>query len=372
VEDLVEPIFVPRSEFWKGKKVLVTGHTGFKGSWLSIWLSRLGAEVIGISLAQVEKPNLFCEAQVEHLCSQSYFCDISDSLKFPELVRSINPDVVFHLAAQALVRPSYQDPVTTFRTNFMGSIHLLDAIRGLSDVRVIVMITTDKVYKTLQSPRPFCEDDALGGYDPYSASKASSEIAIASFRDAFLTEQGVALATARAGNVIAGGDWSIDRLLPDAVKAWKSGETLVIRRPDAIRPWQHVLEPLAGYLILAESLWSRPELACSYNFGPKEQNQVSVKSIIELASKYFDNAQIMYGDPHEGPFESEYLALDTSKAKNKLGYFPVWDCKESVERAMNWYVLWNSGVTAIDLCNSDFDHYENSRQINSQSLSTEL
>ena len=372
MEDLVEPIFIPRSEFWKGKKVLVTGHTGFKGSWLSIWLNRLGAEVIGISLPQREKPNLFCEAQVEYLCSQSHFCDISDFLKFPELVRNINPDIVFHLAAQALVRPSYQDPVTTFSTNFMGSVHLLDAIRGLSDVRVVVMITTDKVYKTLQSPRPFREDDALGGYDPYSASKASSEIAIASYRDAFLTEQSVALATARAGNVIAGGDWSVDRLLPDAVRAWKAGETLLIRRPDAIRPWQHVLEPLAGYLILAESLWSRPELAGSYNFGPKEQDLVSVKAIIELARKSFHNAKVMHGDVNDGPFESEYLALDTSKAKNKLGYFPVLNCKESVERAVNWYVSWNSGETASDLCNSDLDYYEYSRQINFQSLSTKL
>ncbi len=366
MEDLVNRILLPSPRFWKGKKVLITGHTGFKGSWLSIWLSRLGAKVAGISLPPEKTTNLFNEAKVEQLYSESHFCDIFDFLKFRVLVRNINPDIVFHLAAQSLVRPSYQDPIRTFSTNFMGSIYLLDAIRELSNSRVVVMITTDKVYKTLKSRRPFSENDELGGFDPYSASKASSEIAIASYRDAFLTDQGVALATARAGNVIAGGDWSVDRLLPDAVKAWTAGETLSIRRPKSVRPWQHVLEPLAGYLILAESLWSRPELAGPYNFGPQGQNIASVEDVIDLARIPFDGAKVIHSNTGFDPFESDYLALDASKARDKLGYHPVWTFEESVERAVNWYVSWIAGEPASALCKADLDdYYEYSSKINS-------
>ncbi len=365
MEDLVNRILFPSARFWKGKKVLITGHTGFKGSWLSIWLNRLGAEVAGVSLPPEKTTNLFNEAQVEQLFSESYFCDIRDSLKFSVLIRNINPDIVFHLAAQPLVRPSYQDPIKTFSTNFMGSIYLLDALRGVSNSRVVVMVTTDKVYKTLKSRRPFSENDELGGFDPYSASKAGSEIAIASYRDAFLTEQGIALATARAGNVIAGGDWSVDRLLPDAVKAWRAGEALSIRKPKSVRPWQHVLEPLGGYLILAESLWSRPELAGPYNFGPKGQNVASVKDVINLARIPFNGAKVIHSNVDHDLFESDYLALDTSKARAKLGYYPVWNFKESVERAANWYVSWIAGEPAAALCKADLDDYEYAWKINS-------
>ncbi len=233
--------------FWHGKRVLVTGHTGFKGGWLVLWLRQLGATVCGTALPPATNPNLFELARVAEGID-SHFCDIRDSEHLAALVRACRPDIVLHLAAQPLVRASYRDPLGTFSSNIMGTAHVLDALRGLDSVRVALMVTTDKVYRNLEQPYPYREDDALGGHDPYSASKAASEIVIASYRDAFLREQGVAVASARAGNVIGGGDWSEDRLIPDAVRAWQADEILEIRRPQAIRPWQHVLEPLHGYL----------------------------------------------------------------------------------------------------------------------------
>ena len=254
--------------FFRGKKVLLTGHTGFKGSWLVLWLHRLGARVAGVSLPPNTLPNLFSLVGIEDLC-ESHLCDIRDCAALNAVIRQIEPEIVFHLAAQPLVRASYLDPVETIATNVMGTAHVLDALRGLESTRVAVMVTTDKVYREKQPPRPYRENDALGGHDPYSASKAASEIVIGSYRSAFLAEQGVAIASARAGNVIGGGDWSADRLIPDAVRAWQKGQTLEVRRPDAIRPWQHVLEPLAGYLTLAEKIWRQPALAGAYNFGPE-------------------------------------------------------------------------------------------------------
>ena len=216
--------------FWRGKRVVLTGHTGFKGSWLTQWLHRLGADVTGISLPPLTEPNLYSEANVGALC-KSRFCDIRNGPALAELIRAARPDIVFHMAAQPLVRASYREPHATFETNVMGTVHVLEALRGLDGARVAVMVTTDKVYRNDELARPYREDDALGGFDPYSASKAASEIVIASYRDAFLSAQGVAVASARAGNVIGGGDWSQDRLIPDAVRAWRAGETLDVRRP---------------------------------------------------------------------------------------------------------------------------------------------
>ena len=218
--------------FFRGKRVLLTGHTGFKGSWLVLWLHRLGAKVTGISLPPITDPNLFSLADVEEELCESHFCDIRDGAALGTLIKHVQPEIIFHLAAQPLVRASYDDPVETFATNVMGTAHVLDALRGLERTRIAVMVTTDKVYLNNERSRPFVEDDALGGYDPYSGSKAASEIVIASYRNAFLAEQGVAVASARAGNVIGGGDWSEDRLIPDAVRAWQKGRTLEVRRPD--------------------------------------------------------------------------------------------------------------------------------------------
>lgn len=242
--------------FFNGKKVLITGHTGFKGSWLALWLQQLGAQVTGIALPPATTPNIFSllgfhqPSPINHHLS-SYYHDIRDAAGLAARVKEAEPEIVFHLAAQPLVRASYREPLTTFATNVMGTANLLDALRGVTSVRTVVAVTTDKVYRNIEHPYPYREEDPLGGHDPYSASKAASELIVSSYRDAFLAEQGVAIATARAGNVIGGGDWSEDRLIPDAVRAWQSDQPLDIRRPDAIRPWQHVLEPLAGYMALA-------------------------------------------------------------------------------------------------------------------------
>ena len=236
------------NEFWRRKKVLITGHTGFKGSWLAIWLSSLQADVVGISLPPQNRDNLFDLTKLTDKID-SHLIDIRDSNAVSKIISKTKPEVVFHLAAQALVRPSYKDPLLTFETNIMGSANVLNALRGLPTVKVVVAVTTDKVYRNLEHFYPYRETDVLGGFDPYSASKAASELVISCLRDSYLSDQGVGVASARAGNVIGGGDWSEDRLIPDAIKAWNLNMPLEIRRPNAYRPWQHVLEPLNGYLI---------------------------------------------------------------------------------------------------------------------------
>jgi len=343
--------------FFRGKKVLLTGHSGFKGSWLALWLDRLGAEVTGISLPPITEPNLFSLAGIEELC-ESHFCDIGDRATLAALIEQTQPEIVFHLAAQPLVRTSYLDPVETFATNVMGTAHVLDALRGLKPTRVAVMVTTDKVYHGNQRSRPFSEDDALGGHDPYSASKAASEIVIASYRDAFLAEQGVAVASARAGNVIGGGDWSEDRLIPDAVRAWPEGQTLEVRRPDAIRPWQHVLEPLAGYLTLAEKLWQQPALAGAYNFGPETDQTATVRDVVEIARKSYDSGQVRYGNGSDGPHEAGWLALNIAKSAHNLGVHPRWALTESIEKTMSWYRAQSEGEEARELCRAQIAEYE--------------
>lgn len=338
--------------FYRGRRVLVTGHTGFKGGWLTLWLARLGARVTGISLPPSTTPNLFTLAQVD-ACCRSLFCDVRDARTLAEHVRTVRPEIVFHLAAQPLVRASYRDPLGTLSTNVMGTAHLLDALRGLDSMRVAVMVTSDKVYRNQEHPYPYREDDTLGGHDPYSASKAASEIIIASYRDAFLREQGVAIASARAGNVIGGGDWSEDRLIPDALRAWQAGRTLDIRHPQAIRPWQHVLEPLSGYLQLAEQLWRQPELAGAYNFGPHTHEAATVREVVELARVTYGRGEVLYGDGSAGPHEANWLALETAKARMVLGLAPHWPLAETVRRTMAWYQAQHEGADARALCEAE-------------------
>jgi CDP-glucose 4,6-dehydratase len=342
--------------FFRGKEILLTGHTGFKGSWLVLWLDRLGARVAGVSLPPHTEPDLFSLAGVNELC-ESHFCDIRDRAALDTLISQIQPDIVFHLAAQPLVRASYLDPAETFATNVMGTAHVLDALRGLKRTRVAVMVTTDKVYRSNKSSRPFSEDDALGGHDPYSASKAASEIVIASYRDAFLAEQGVAVASARAGNVIGGGDWSENRLIPDAVRAWQAGQTLEVRRPNAIRPWQHVLEALAGYLTLAKKLWHQPALAGAYNFGPEKDQAATVREVVEIASESY-GGQVSDGNGSDGPHEAEWLALDIAKSTHSLGVHPRWALAESIKRTVSWYRAQYEGEDARELCRAQIAEYE--------------
>lgn len=346
-----------QSSFWFGKRVLLTGHTGFKGGWLALWLESLGAKVIGISLPPATTPNLFVLATSKVNGMENHFCDIRNAHELTKLVRASSPEIIFHLAAQPLVRASYREPIATLSSNIMGSVHLLDSLRDLNSARVAVMVTTDKVYRNLDRPCPYREDDTLGGYDPYSASKAASEIVIASYRDAFLREQGVAVATARAGNVIGGGDWSEDRLIPDAVRASQAGQALIIRRPLSVRPWQHVLEPLHGYLTLAEKLWHQPELADAYNFGPYAHQAATVREVIELAGHSYDIGDVYYGDSTEGPHESNRLTLETAKARINLGVHPKWDLVETVSRTMSWYRDQSQGADAKDLCLADIQAY---------------
>jgi len=347
------------SAFWRDRRVLITGHTGFKGGWLSIWLARLGAEVTGLALPPETSPNLFQAAGAERVLARSVLADIRDTSVLSALVRETKPEVAFHLAAQPLVRRSYREPVETFATNVMGTAHVLDALRDCAAARVAVMVTTDKVYGNREWVHPYRESDPLGGHDPYSASKAASEIVIESYRLAYLSAQGVAVASARAGNVIGGGDWSEDRLLPDAVRAWQRGEVLEIRRPDAVRPWQHVLEPLAGYLVLAQHLWSDAAAADAYNFGPSAREVATVRDVVTRAqTAWLGDPMVAWGDGTAGPHEAGLLALDPSKARAVLGVGGRWGIGEAVDRTIRWYLRQAAGESALSLCHADIADYE--------------
>ncbi len=302
-------------------------------------------------------PNLFELAHIENGMT-SHFCDIRDPSNFTKIVRDSCPEIIFHLAAQPLVHASYRDPLATYNSNIMGTAYLLDAIRGLGSAKVAVMVTTDKVYLNNEWFYPYRETDSLGGYDPYSASKAASEIVIASYRDSFLAEQGVAIATARAGNVMGGGDWSEDRLIPDAVRAWQASMSLEIRRPQAIRPWQHVLEPLHGYLILAKKLWEHPELAGAYNFGPNTHEVATVREVIERARSAFGGGDINYGAENKSFHEAGWLALETSKAREVLGTYSKWSLTDTIDRTMSWYKAHQQGADARSLCAEEISAFE--------------
>jgi CDP-glucose 4,6-dehydratase len=348
----------PIDKFWDKRRVLVTGHTGFKGAWLALWLRKLGAQVTGIALPPTTTPNLFQLASI-HDTTETHFQDIRESGALADKIRAARPEIVLHLAAQSLVRAGYQDPVGTFAANIMGTAHVLDALRGMDSVRAAVIVTTDKVYRNVAASVPFREDDPFGGHDPYSASKAASEIVVSSYRDAFLASQGVAIATARAGNVIGGGDWCDNRLIPDAVRAWQSASVLEIRKPDAVRPWQHVLEPLAGYLTLAEKIWHHPALAGAYNFGPATREVASVRKVVELARAAYGSGEVRFGVADSGPHEADWLMLDTSKAAEALGVKPRWNLEEAVGRTMSWYRALRAGANARELCNAEIAAYEN-------------
>ncbi len=354
VEGVVMPI---RVGFWYGKRVLLTGHTGFKGAWLALMLNRLGAQVFGISLPPAGQTNLFTLAKIESGL-ESHFCDIRDAVGTAALIHAARPEIVLHLAAQSLVRVSYQEPLLTFETNVQGTANVLDALRTLDSMRVAVVVTSDKVYKNLEHSYPYRETDSLGGHDPYSASKAAAEIVVASYRDSYLTLKNIAVATARAGNVIGGGDWSQDRLIPDAIRAWSTNQVLQIRRPSAIRPWQHVLEPLSAYLKLAEQLWHQPALAGAYNFGPETNEAASVRDVVQLAQRAYGSGEVVWGEGHAGPHEAGWLALETARARASLGIQPCWSLLQGVNRTVIWYRRQSEGANARALCEADITDHE--------------
>lgn len=354
---VVKSARVPDPLFWKGKRVLLTGHTGFKGSWLTMWLHRLGADVTGISLAPLTQPNLFGLAAVDGLCT-SCIHDVRDAAGLKVLVEKARPEVAFHLAAQPLVRKSYREPIETFSTNVGGTANVLEAMRGVECLRSVVMVTSDKVYKNLDQRLAFREADMLGGQDPYSASKAAAEIIISSYRDSFFSERGVPVASARAGNVIGGGDWSEDRLLPDVMRAWQAGDVVRIRRPEARRPWQHVLDPLGGYLVLAEALWERPELAEAYNFGPTAEEALPVRVVVEHARSIYGEGEVEWGDGSEGPHEDHWLALNIDKSRDVLSVEPRWNASEAIGRTVTWYRSQRDGENARSLCEREITAYQ--------------
>jgi CDP-glucose 4,6-dehydratase len=324
--------------FWKGKRVFLTGHTGFKGSWLALTLNELGAEVTGYSDKVPTNPSLFELARIKSLMKSDIRGDIRDFDNLKKAMKAADPEVVFHLAAQPLVRKSYLDPIETYSTNVMGTLNLLLASIEVISLKSIACITTDKCYENQEWIWPYRETDALGGHDPYSSSKACTEIVSASMRSSFLKSKGINLATMRAGNVIGGGDWAVDRIIPDLVRAFQNKEKLEIRNPKAIRPWQHVMEPVIGYMTLAEKMNTEVEFAEAWNFGPELQDCLSVEEVVNQILQSWDThpGWKFTGDP-KGLHEANVLKLDCSKAKVKLGWKPRMSLQESLNMTSDWY-----------------------------------
>ena len=329
---------------WKGKRVFMTGHTGFKGGWLALWLAQKGAVVRGYALDPWTEPNLFAQARVGSVI-EDLRGDIRDAAKLDAAMQGFAPEVVFHMAAQPLVRYSYEDPIGTYETNVIGTARVLEAVRRTASVRAVVSVTSDKCYENMETTRAYRESDPLGGYDPYSSSKACAETVSAAYRQSFLAEAGVSVATARAGNVIGGGDWSTDRLIPDLVRGFLAGETVKIRRPQAIRPWQHVLEPLHGYILLAEKLLTGDaKYATAFNFGPGEDDAQPVEWIVERMTELWGGGArwVLDGDP--GVHEAGYLKLDASRAQAELAWHPRLDLETALHWLVDWYKAWQGGA----------------------------
>jgi CDP-glucose 4,6-dehydratase len=344
-------------DFWRGKRVLVTGHTGFKGSWLCLWLQSMGATLRGVALAPPTEPSLFkvaCVAEgMEHCVA-----DIRDFAALKKQFDEFKPDIVIHMAAQPLVRLSYQQPIETYATNVMGTVHVLEAARHAGSVRAIVNITTDKCYENREWAWGYREDEPMGGHDPYSNSKGCAELVSAAYRHSFLKEAGIAMATARAGNVIGGGDWAADRLVPDIMRALQNHQPVLIRNPHAIRPWQHVLESLSGYLLLAERLCSDGQLhAEGWNFGPRDEDARPVQWIVESLCDKWGNGSSWALQPGNHPHEASFLKLDISKARQRLQWRPRWSLETALTCITEWHQAWLTGQDMRDVCLHQISHY---------------
>jgi CDP-glucose 4,6-dehydratase len=343
-------------DFWQGKRVFLTGHTGFKGSWLALWLQSLGADVKGYSLNPPTSPSLFNEAKIDSLI-ESCVGDIRDQDNLRESMLSFNPGILIHMAAQPLVRHSYDAPIETYEVNVIGTAKVLEVARSCSNLKAIVNITTDKCYENDGRTQGYKENDPMGGYDPYSSSKGCAELVTSSYRRSFLQDQGIGLASVRAGNVIGGGDWANDRLIPDILKSFENGSSVVVRNPKATRPWQHVLEPLSGYLVLAQKLYQNPkEYAEGWNFGPNEQDVKPVDWILDkMVSKWPNSSWEL--DKSSSPHEAGFLKLDISKAKSKLGWNPLWSLSDTLEKIVHWHQAWLNKEDMQVVCLAEIKEY---------------
>ncbi|MEQ7919552.1 CDP-glucose 4,6-dehydratase [Xanthomonas sp. WHRI 1810A] len=350
--------------FWQGKRVLLTGHTGFKGSWLALWLKNLGAEVTGFALAPCDGPNLFDLARVSDSLDDRRG-DLRDLGALLALVADTQPEIVLHLAAQPLVREGYRDPLGTYSSNVMGTLNLLEAIRQVGGVRACVLVTTDKVYANQEWLWPYRENEPLGGHDPYSSSKACCELLAQSYAASFFhpdryAEHGLALATARAGNVLGGGDFAPERLIPDVLKAWSANEPVTLRYPQAVRPWQHALEPLAGYLLLAQNLFTDgPAFDGAWNFGPGDHAMCSVGEVVETLADHWPHAPGLQVEPSD-LHEAGLLRLDSTRARQRLDWQPRWSLEQCLKHTLDWHLAWKDGQDMHDFTQGQLALYTES------------
>lgn len=343
---------------YKGKRILLTGHTGFKGSWLALWLKRLGAQVCGYALEPNTKPAMFTELAIGNQLDKSVMADILHPQTLEQVFKDFQPEIVFHLAAQPLVRLSYAEPVLTYQTNVIGTLNVLEAARKTPSVKAFVNITTDKCYENKEVARGYTEDEPMGGYDMYSSSKGCVEIMSASYRRSFLSESGFALATARAGNVIGGGDWALDRLIPDCIRNIEAGKEIEIRCPQATRPWQHVLEPLSGYLLLGHLLYTKgKEYAQGFNFGPNPDSVLTVAEVAKQVVADYGRGTVKV-HKRDNLHEANLLMLDITKAKTVLGWQPVYTAQQAIAQTVAWYQRFYRGEKMLDFTLSQIEHYE--------------
>ena len=345
-------------DFWKGKRVFITGHTGFKGSWLSLWLQQMGAEVKGFSLEPPTTPSLFEVAKVaDHM--QSEIGDIRDLTKLSQSIVSFNPDILLHLAAQPLVRYSYREPVETYSTNVMGTVNVLEASRQANNLKTIVVITTDKCYENREWEWGYRENEPMGGYDPYSNSKGCAELVVSAYRRSFFNSNDTAaVASARAGNVVGGGDWAEDRLIPDILRAFEKQQPVIIRNPLSTRPWQHVLEPLSGYLVLAQHLWQEGQIfAEGWNFGPKDDDCRPVQWILDNMVHFWGKGAYYEIDKSQQPHEANFLKLDCSKAATRLKWHPQWRLEYTLEKITTWHRAWLDRKNMKNHCLEEIKDY---------------
>jgi len=352
--------------FWKGKRVFLTGHTGFKGGWLSLWLSSMGAHVTGYALAPNTQPNFFEVAQVQEGLKQSHIADIRDLDKLQKAMSEARPEIVIHMAAQPLVRYSYANPVETYATNVMGTVHVLQSIRSVDSVRAAVIVTTDKCYENKEWAWGYRENEPMGGHDPYSNSKGCAELVTSAYRQSYFPAEKfdshrVAIASARAGNVLGGGDWSDDRLIPDAIKAFEAAQPLMIRNPLATRPWQHVLEPLSGYLVLGQALYEQgPEFNGGWNFGPRDEDARPVQEVINLLIQKWPTSASWEQVVGEQPHEAHALKLDISKARQYLHWAPKWNLELAIEKISQWQQAYQQQADLHDVSLQQITSYQNS------------